>query len=555
MALLGNPQDVLTTPYGYSGQMAPETAIAEQALNRRRLLANMLTQQGLQPAQGRMAGRFYVAPSPLQGGAGLAQVLAGALGNRMIDSQQDDLMQKDRQMVESARREYQKALLPTYTEKEIPIQATRAEMPDTQDVNELTGGPTVGMRSSEPPPKPQTPLPMGGRPGETRQHYPTPIEPTSSIQDTMGSSVEMPKIPVRERAGSEPTTQTTMITEATQPSAQRKADALAALMTHQHPQVRAYGQFLAQQMQKEQEREIAERHRQEDMGFKMLEHNTPSGNAKMMSEATQATAKEANAARIQEMTLRHNDEQKKLDELARHHGSVEKYNADKLKLDAQQARERNTIDKEIAGMRADLKQVLTPVQAQKMKGDHANAYQALSSTVEKGDLALKKIDSILDPNKASSFNNLYGGYNAYATQLMPGQTQDIKNEIDSLKANLKTLGFDLIRQSGSIGQMTEKEWPIVADQIAKLDNPKIGEPEARSVLESVKNFIVNHRNKAREIYDMEWADSPHYKPTQAPSAPAGGPALDALPQGAKQIGTSGGKPVYQLPDGRKVIGE
>ena len=47
MALLGNPQDVLTTPYGYSGQMAPETAIAEQALNRRRLLANMLTQQGL----------------------------------------------------------------------------------------------------------------------------------------------------------------------------------------------------------------------------------------------------------------------------------------------------------------------------------------------------------------------------------------------------------------------------------------------------------------------------------------------------------------------------
>lgn len=32
-------------------------------------------------------------------------------------------------------------------------------------------------------------------------------------------------------------------------------------------------------------------------------------------------------------------------------------------------------------------------------------------------------------------------------------------------------------------------------------------------------------------------------------------AIPGLPAGARQIGTSGGKPVYQTPDGRKLIGE
>lgn len=53
--------------------------------------------------------------------------------------------------------------------------------------------------------------------------------------------------------------------------------------------------------------------------------------------------------------------------------------------------------------------------------------------------------------------------------------------------------------------------------------------------------------------------------TQSPQAGSGskqgqpqkqsGAVLKSLPQGAKQIGTSGGKPVYQSPDGKKWIGE
>ncbi|MDH4235622.1 MAG: hypothetical protein OEW25_01995 [Nitrospira sp.] len=36
---------------------------------------------------------------------------------------------------------------------------------------------------------------------------------------------------------------------------------------------------------------------------------------------------------------------------------------------------------------------------------------------------------------------------------------------------------------------------------------------------------------------------------------ASGPTLKSLPKGAKQIGTSGGKPVFQTPDGKKFIGD
>jgi hypothetical protein len=45
--------------YRYNGEMAPETALEEQALNRRQQIANLLIQQGLAGGnRGQMAGRY-----------------------------------------------------------------------------------------------------------------------------------------------------------------------------------------------------------------------------------------------------------------------------------------------------------------------------------------------------------------------------------------------------------------------------------------------------------------------------------------------------------------
>ncbi|MGL5935369.1 MAG: hypothetical protein ACRCZI_07070, partial [Cetobacterium sp.] len=151
--LIGNPQDVLTTPYGYTGQMAPETAIKEQALNRRRLIANMLMQKGLQQGPGgKMVGRFYVGDSPLQGGANLAASLAGVLGARSIDTKQDEVMTADRQMVLDALNAHKTKLNPQYRSPAessgIPASALQAQ-----------GAPPVPPQSPgmEMPPRPEGP--------------------------------------------------------------------------------------------------------------------------------------------------------------------------------------------------------------------------------------------------------------------------------------------------------------------------------------------------------------------------------------------------------------
>ena len=112
MPPIGNPQDILTTPYGYAGQMAPETAVAEQQLNRRRLIANMLMQNGMQKPQGRMAGRFFVGANPLEHVANLAQTGLGAYLTNDIDSKSKDLMTQDRQSVVDAIKAYQDSKKP-----------------------------------------------------------------------------------------------------------------------------------------------------------------------------------------------------------------------------------------------------------------------------------------------------------------------------------------------------------------------------------------------------------------------------------------------------------
>jgi hypothetical protein len=276
---IGNPQDMLRTGYDYGGQMAPETAIAEQALNRRRLIANMLMQKGMQQGPGgKMVGRFYVADSPLQGGANLAASLAGVLGARNIDKQQDEVMGKDRQMVLDA------------------LQAHQAKMnPQYQSPAESTGMPPSAQQAPPPPVVPPSPEPAGQalppRPdgpytgqvgaaampeaGVQSTQPPVQTQPFSSIAGQenmqglnmeqaapadMGQMVTPPQatpaqpLPSPAPAPTSPTTPPVRFVEPPAPPKPTMQD-LAGLLTHQHPQVRQYGQFLAQQMQREQERQ------------------------------------------------------------------------------------------------------------------------------------------------------------------------------------------------------------------------------------------------------------------------------------------------------------
>lgn len=52
---------------------------------------------------------------------------------------------------------------------------------------------------------------------------------------------------------------------------------------------------------------------------------------------------------------------------------------------------------------------------------------------------------------------------------------------------------------------------------------------------------------------IDTVPAPNISPPSTPKT--SGRSLNSLPQGARQIGTSGGKPVYQTPDGKRFIGE
>jgi len=147
----------------------------------------------------------------------------------------------------------------------------------------------------------------------------------------------------------------------------------------------------------------------------------------------------------------------------------------------------------------------------KQSNVHAKDYNALITMDQRTKNATAKIDEILSPEKEAAFNSNFGGYNAYLTQLKPGETQDVKAKIESLKSDLKTAGFEIIRSGGSIGQMTEREWPIVQDMIAKLD-PKMGEAAARETFQTIRAYLQRINDNAKDTYNTEWSETQFFKP-------------------------------------------
>jgi hypothetical protein len=158
--------------------------------------------------------------------------------------------------------------------------------------------------------------------------------------------------------------------------------------------------------------------------------------------------------------------------------------------------------------------------------------QTARSANTKGKDSLAKIDEILAPENTGAFAGNFGGYNAYATRMLPGENSDLRKKLDSFKSNMKAIGLELMRSGGSIGQMTEREWPIVEQMLGAID-PVLGEDEARTVLQQVRARIANIVADANAMYDANWSETQYYKPELTGRAknetPAGGGAdIDAL---------------------------
>jgi hypothetical protein len=128
------------------------------------------------------------------------------------------------------------------------------------------------------------------------------------------------------------------------------------------------------------------------------------------------------------------------------------------------------------------------------------------------DEAVKNIDELLDPKNAKAFNDNFGGYVQKTTaDKLTGETATTYNKIQQLKANTAKLGLDDFRVNGSIGAMTEKEWPIVQAAIASLD-PKMPAADAARAIKGIRDKMQRMKDDAVDTYNLQWGGTKYHTP-------------------------------------------
>jgi hypothetical protein len=189
-----------------------------------------------------------------------------------------------------------------------------------------------------------------------------------------------------------------------------------------------------------------------------------------------------------------------------------------------------------------VKQIPGSAEYNKQSKVHGTDYNAAKTVVSKMDNAIKKVDEILKPENASGFENNFGGYNAAVSRMFSGNTATVRKDIDTLKADMKGAGLELIRAGGSIGALTEREWPMLEAQIDAIDY-MLDEPAAKKAFERVKTTFERIKDQAKDTYQTTWGETQYYKPDVLKGAPPPPPAAPAPAR--KNVGSSA-KPSWSI---------
>lgn len=172
----------------------------------------------------------------------------------------------------------------------------------------------------------------------------------------------------------------------------------------------------------------------------------------------------------------------------------------------------------------------------KQSGKHNKDFTAINAINNQRDLAVGKLDKLLAPENKDAFDNLFGGYQAYVTRELSGKTANLRSDLESLKNNLKAAGKKIIAGAGpgAIGQITEREWPILEGMIAEL-RPTMTEEGAREKLQEIKVFMDNLAVQAADEYETTWGRTQFYKQPKGRST-ATAPTRDVMSEADAILG-------------------
>lgn len=440
--------------YGPKGEMAPESALKEAALNRRRQIANLLIQKGLAGAgPGQMAGRFYVPTSPLQHVNSLLQTLVGAGGNWMLDKDQEKISKDDQQMVLDAIKSYQERMKGPEPAPPMapPAQAAPPPMqgepmppaPQQGPYNGEVGGipaPEVGVQSEKPPIQAPPPPLLNAAANMPTQGIAPEVTPGDMSQFAQApQAAPMPPEPMPQQAP--PPMQAA-------PAVPRKTtmDDLVGLLTHQHPQVRAYGQLMAAMTQKQQDREA----QQEFLaGEKSLDRD-------LRREAISENARAREAQMKQNMILTQMQIDSRLQQ---------GHDANDLKKSLSE--QANELQKLQMKTTADLKKAEIGSRAD-MARQHDETLKAIAGMNIQGrkDVAEMKADPKNRPMDATAKKELI-----QTEEELQGSRQAIENLRSALAINDKAMGFTGAGAVASAGSLLpDAIRPKSVDATVDLDN-------------------------------------------------------------------------------------
>jgi len=152
---------------------------------------------------------------------------------------------------------------------------------------------------------------------------------------------------------------------------------------------------------------------------------------------------------------------------------------------------------------------------------HNKDREALKGVETKTQSAISKIDELLSPKYIDGFRANFSGDIPYSGAVTQYFAPDARRRIDSLKSDMKAAGLELIRVGGSIGAMTQQEWPIVEQMIAAL-TPDMSAQEAETQVKKIRAYMEKIKSNAKDAYQTEWGDTQYFKPTEKPGGGGGG---------------------------------
>lgn len=138
--------------------------------------------------------------------------------------------------------------------------------------------------------------------------------------------------------------------------------------------------------------------------------------------------------------------------------------------------------------------------AQQVKRDKDLA--ASSAAIRSQDDEIVTLGADIDKVASNEYLGRATGVRGVLPSMPGGKASIVEGDLDSIANRLKAQGLKVLREGGGIGAITEKEWDILANQVANIDR-KRGAEYVKGELEKVKLRMNSmQRNATQRHYEQ-----------------------------------------------------